>query len=199
MYYCDHAGTAAATLVRISAALSGHSLQVREEAKNGGHGGLIVLAGGGGVPIASPIAAALYLCRQTSFAAGRNKREECRILEWMNRARDHFHNATVLFFVGKGGECGGTLGRSEKIENEVDEILDTMDAHLADKTYLVGERLTLADLFVFVELQLLVQKMCANPVARARSHLVRWANTCRHQEVITAVCGRKKVLRCWHE
>ena len=42
-----------------------------------------------------------------------------RILEWMNRARDHFHNATALFFVGKGGECGGTLGRSEKIEESM--------------------------------------------------------------------------------
>lgn len=62
----------------------------------------------------------------------------------------------------------------------------------------VGERLTLADLFVYVELQPLVQKMCGNPVAKARDHLVRWANTCGHQEVITSVCGRRKVLRSWH-
>ena len=45
----------------------------------------------------------------------------------------------------------------------------------------VGERLTLADLFVYVELQPLVQKMCGNPVARTRDHLVRWTNTCGHQ------------------
>ena len=82
-YRCVHAGTATDVLVRISAALSGHSLQVEQAAGRGGRGGLVLPggsggAGGGGTICSSAIAAALFLCRQTPFAAGRNEQEECR-------------------------------------------------------------------------------------------------------------------------
>ena len=76
MYLCDHAGTASATLVRIAAALAGNSLDVRETSGNGGRGGLVLP--GPSNQIGSPIAAALYLCRETPFARGRNRQEECK-------------------------------------------------------------------------------------------------------------------------
>ena len=39
--------------------------------------------------------------------------------------------------------------------------------------------------------------MCANPVARARSHLVRWANTCGHQE--RTAYPLAAIAHAWHE
>ena len=74
--HCDHASTASATLVRVAAALSGNSLDVRETSGRGVRGGLVLP--GPSIAIGSPIAAALYLCRETPFAAGRSRQEECR-------------------------------------------------------------------------------------------------------------------------
>lgn len=79
----------------------------------------------------------------------------------------------------------------EEAKSSTLHLLKTLDTFLQTKTYLVGERLTLADVAVSCCLLPLFQH-CLEPEQRRHlTNLTRWFETCLHQPEFKAVLGDK--------
>lgn len=78
---------------------------------------------------------------------------------------------------------------SAKAKGDLARALDILEAHLADKTYLVGHHITLADITVVSALVYPFKFVC-DPAFRAPyTNVLRWFNTCVHQPAFEAVIG----------
>lgn len=76
-----------------------------------------------------------------------------------------------------------------KAKEHVAKALATLDAHLLDKTYMVGESLTLADITLASAL-VYPAKFAMDPAFRAQfSNVMRWFDLCVHQPQFSAVIG----------
>jgi elongation factor 1-gamma len=87
--------------------------------------------------------------------------------------------------------------RPELTEKSVEELraaLKIVESHLAARTFLVGERITLADIVLACAL-FYPMKLVLDPEFRAPfPHLVRWFNTCVNQPQFKAVMGEEVPL-----
>lgn len=137
------------------------------------------------IPISHPIAIAQYLCEGTASLGGStaNSADRSAILQWMFFARDHIHHLVCSHVLG---------GRETHVEKE--RMLHGIDTVLQSKTFLVGESLTLADVFVAVELLPLCRHDKDVIPRRAYPHLVRWLNTCLSHKTFQAVLGKPRLL-----
>ncbi|KAJ8601449.1 hypothetical protein CTAYLR_005950 [Chrysophaeum taylorii] len=76
-----------------------------------------------------------------------------------------------------------------KAKEHVAKALATLDAHLLDKTYVVGESLTLADITIASAL-VYPAKLAMDPKFRAQfPNVMRWFDLCVHQPQFIAVIG----------
>lgn len=77
----------------------------------------------------------------------------------------------------------------DKARAEVFRMLDSMDAHLMGRTYLVGERLTLADVVMMSQLDMFYITVLGAKERESRPHVLRWFTTVRSQPTVVGVCG----------
>jgi len=76
-----------------------------------------------------------------------------------------------------------------KAKAHVSQALKTLDAHLLDKTYMVGEAMTLADITIASAL-VYPAKLAMDPKFRAQfPNVFRWFDLCVHQPQFVAVIG----------
>mmetsp|Transcript_16955 Transcript_16955/g.25503 ORF Transcript_16955/g.25503 Transcript_16955/m.25503 type:complete len:438 (-) Transcript_16955:259-1572(-) len=76
-----------------------------------------------------------------------------------------------------------------KAKEHVTKALSTLDAHLLDKTYIVGDSLTLADITIASAL-VYPAKLAMDPSFRAQfPNVMRWFDLCVHQSQFIAVIG----------
>ena len=76
-----------------------------------------------------------------------------------------------------------------KAKAHVSQALKTLDAHLLDKTYIVGEAMTLADITIASAL-VYPAKLAMDPKFRAQfPNVFRWFDLCVHQPQFVAVIG----------
>lgn len=118
---------------------------------------------------------------------GTNDVQRAQVLQWT-----HFADAEIL-----PASCGlvfpllGILpynkNNAEHARADVNTVLAVLNQHLTAQTYLVGERITLADIVVFANL-LNVYQYVLEPAARAPfGALTRWFNTILNQPQVQAV------------
>uniref|UniRef100_V5HD90 eEF-1B gamma n=1 Tax=Ixodes ricinus TaxID=34613 RepID=V5HD90_IXORI len=82
---------------------------------------------------------------------------------------------------------------NERAKEDVKKILTYLNGHLLTRTYLVGERVTLADIAVFTAL-LPLYKLVLEPSFRAPYvNLNRWFDTLAHQPEFNKVLGDVKL------
>lgn len=80
---------------------------------------------------------------------------------------------------------------------DVARALTTLNNHLADKTYLVGNHITLADITVISALVYLYKFLADEAYRAPFSHVNRWFDTCVHQPQFMMVLGQ--VILCKSE
>mmetsp|Transcript_20987 Transcript_20987/g.30240 ORF Transcript_20987/g.30240 Transcript_20987/m.30240 type:complete len:104 (+) Transcript_20987:481-792(+) len=85
----------------------------------------------------------------------------------------------------------------EKAKIDLAAGLAKLDAHLLDHTYLVGDRITLADIVVASTLIYPMKLLCDKAYLKPYVNAVRWFRTCVSQPEFVAVIG--EVTMCKKE
>jgi elongation factor 1-gamma len=89
------------------------------------------------------------------------------------------------------------VASTSRAKADVARALSYLNSHLANKTYLVGDRITLADITI-VSAMVYLYKFLADETYRAPFvHVNRWFDTCVHQAAFESVIGR--VILCSNE
>lgn len=125
---------------------------------------------------------------------GKTKQDYASILRWMS-----FANAEVLPNIG--GWFRPLVGRDpynkknvEDSKKNAEASLKVMEDHLTINTYLVGERLTLADLFCVSMVARGFQYFFDKEWRTAHPSVTRWYETVFNQPIYTDVAGKLEFI-----
>jgi elongation factor 1-gamma len=152
--------------------------------------------GADGYVLSECIAIAVYLTSQNEKTTllGKTKQDYASILRWMS-----FANSEVL--PPLGGWFNPLIGRSPYNKKNVEDAskaaskaVATLEEHLLVHTYLVGERLTLADLFAVGILGRGFQYFFDKAWRAENPNVTRWYETVYRQPIFSGVVGDLKFI-----
>jgi len=152
--------------------------------------------GADGYVLSECIAIAIYVTSQNEKTTllGKTKQDYASILKWMS-----FFNSEVL--PKMGGWYRPLLGKDPYNKKSVDDsskaalkAISVVEEHLQHNTYLVGERITLADLFS-VGIIARGYEFFFDKAWRAQyPNVTRWYETVYHQPIYSAVAPKFELL-----
>ncbi|KAH7080914.1 hypothetical protein FB567DRAFT_501055 [Paraphoma chrysanthemicola] len=152
--------------------------------------------GADGFVLSEAIAIAVYLTSQNEKTSllGKTKQDYATILRWMS-----FANTEVL--TPLGGWFRPILGRDPYNKKNVEDsqkaalaAVHVLEEHLLTHTYLVNERLTLADLFAASIIARGFQYFFDKQWRDANPNVTRWYETVYNQPSYTAVAGKLEFI-----
>lgn len=113
--------------------------------------------------------------------------EKAQVLQWLSFADSEIAPASSAWVFPILGIMQFNKNTNERAKQDITKALETLQARLVDNTFLVGERITLADIVVFCGLLQLFQHV-ADPAFRKPFFAVnRWFNTILNQPQTKAV------------
>ncbi|KAH6946626.1 hypothetical protein HPB50_014228 [Hyalomma asiaticum] len=133
---------------------------------------------------------------------GKSLLEQAQVIEFLNLADSEIIPPACTLV----SPCLGTMPRSrqatDRAKEDVKKILSYLNTHLLSKTYLLGERISLADIAVFTALVPLY-KLVLEPAFRVPyANVNRWFDALAHQPEFQAVLGEvhlcQKMAQCDH-
>ncbi|PPJ51925.1 hypothetical protein CBER1_09368 [Cercospora berteroae] len=152
--------------------------------------------GADGYVLTEAMAIAIYLTSQNEKTTllGKTKQDYASILRWMS-----FANTELLPSVGAWFRP--LVGRDPYNKKSVDDAqkatqanVKVLEEHLTVNTYLVSERLTLADLFVAGIASRGFEHFFDKEWRAQHPAFTRWFETVVHQDIFTAVWGEYKFI-----
>ncbi|RMZ86043.1 hypothetical protein DV737_g309, partial [Chaetothyriales sp. CBS 132003] len=152
-------------------------------------GKIPTFVGSNGFVLSEAIAIAIYLASQNERTAllGKTKQDYASIVRWLSYA-----NSEVLPTLS--GWFGPLIGQRPYNQKQVQEakaasnkVLQVIEDHLHTQTFFVGERITLADLFVASELSRSFQHVLDKAWRAEHPHISRWYETIVNQPIWRAV------------
>ncbi|KAF2466282.1 uncharacterized protein BDR25DRAFT_293669 [Lindgomyces ingoldianus] len=152
--------------------------------------------GADGYVLTECIAIAVYLTSQNEKTTllGKTKQDYASILRWMSYA-----NSEIL--PALGGWFRPIIGRDPYNKKNVDEsqkaalkAVKTLEEHLLVHTYLVGERLTLADLFAVGIMARGFQYFFDKAWRAENPNVTRWYETVYNQPIYSAVVDKLEFI-----
>ena len=131
-------------------------------------------------------AVAFYL---SPLLKGENALQQAQVLQWLNLAEQEVLPAvlSMLTPAGTSGRAGAARARLEVLRQ-----LTALDALLLNRTYLVGEKVTLSDVAVCCALLPAFQKAFGAAERSSVKNVMRWMNTIVHQPAVQSVIGEVK-------
>jgi elongation factor 1-gamma len=113
--------------------------------------------------------------------------EKAEVLQWLSFADSEIGPAAAAWVYPILGFVQFNKNSNERAKQDITRALNTLQARLVNNTFLVGERITLADIVVFSSLIQLFEKV-ADPAFRKPFFAVnRWFNTILNQSQTKAV------------
>merc|ERR1711931_387734 len=82
---------------------------------------------------------------------------------------------------------------TERAKVEVQKAMEVLNKHLLTKTYLVGERITLADISVAYAMKMLFENVLDAGFRKPYGNVVRWYTTIMNQPQVVGVSGAPKL------
>ncbi|KAK6437831.1 elongation factor EF-1 gamma subunit [Oleoguttula sp. CCFEE 5521] len=152
--------------------------------------------GSDGYVLTECIAIAIYLTSQNEKTAllGKTKQDYASILRWMS-----FANSELL--PGFGAWFRPLIGRDPYNKKNIDDAQKTTatnisvyESHFLVNTYLVGERLTLADIFTAGLISRGFQFVFDKAWRSEHPHTTRWFETITNQEIYKAVVEKTEMV-----
>lgn len=153
-----------------------HELNLKSEDRNGKDVSLVI-------PdtketLNGQVASAMFLAPPQ--LKGNDIYHEAKILSWMLSADSDLMPILKAAFFGKDDAAARKVAMNELLK---------LNSFLRDNTYLVGERLSMADIYVFVTLLPVYQKSFRKSEQEMMPSLTRWFNTILNQPKIREVLG----------
>jgi len=115
--------------------------------------------------------------------------EQSKVFQWIEYGEREITpvSATLVY------PCMGILqfnkNHNERAKDELKHILQLLDNYLHTRTYLVGERITLADITIACDLLLLFQWIIEPSIRETYPNVTRWFLTLINQKEFQAVIG----------
>jgi elongation factor 1-gamma len=120
---------------------------------------------------------------------GKTPVEQSQVLQWIEYGEREINPASATLVYPSMGIMQFNKQNHERAKDELKHILQLLDNYLRTRTYLVGERITLADIAVACDLLLLFQWFLEPSLRESYPHATRWFVTLIHQKEFQAVLG----------
>jgi len=135
------------------------------------------------------IARYLAKIRRDTGLSGNGIYEESAIDSWMDFAANNLELPASVWFYPALGYMPFQKPAYEKAKEDLAAGLETLNASLVTKTYLVGDKVTLADITVASALVYPMKLVCDKAFLKPYGNVVRWFNTCVNQPEFKKVIG----------
>jgi len=133
-------------------------------------------------------AAARYLAIHTKVL-GANDFESAQVDNWCEFAASEIDLPASVWIFPILGYIQNNPVATQRAKGDIRKILEILDKHLADRTFLVGERLTLADVVVATSLHRLYEKVLDPAFRKQFVNANRWFTTVVNQPEYLSVAG----------
>jgi len=120
---------------------------------------------------------------------GKTLAEQSQVLQWIEYGEREINPASATLVYPCMGIMQFNKQNHERAKDELQHILHLLNDYLRTRTYLVGERITLADIAVGCDLLLLFQWIIEPSLREPYPHVTRWFLTLIHQKEFQAVLG----------
>merc|ERR1719239_1088913 len=119
--------------------------------------------------------------------------DQAQIVSWMNFADNEILPASCTWVFPCLGIMQFNKGATERAKEDVKKALSALNSHLLTHTYLVGERITLADITVTCTLLHLYQYVLEASFRKPFQNVNRWFTTMINQPQVKAIIGDFKL------
>jgi len=161
-----------------------------------GLGKIPAFVGEDGFALSEAIAVAIYVTSQNEKTTllGKTKQDYASILKWMSFANSELCNSLGGWFRPLIGKEPYNKKSVDDASKAVEKVVAVLEKHLLDNTFLVGERITLADLFCAPLLNRGFQYFFDKAWRQQHPNTTRWYQTVVNQPIITAVAKPLELL-----
>jgi len=150
-------------------------------------------------PIWESNAIARYIARldENTQLLGQDEFEQGLVDQWLDFASGELGLPARVWLYPILGHMENNQEATNKAKGDVRKVLDILNTHLADRTFFVGERLTLADITLAITLIPLYSHVLDPGFRKPFQNLFRWFNTVVNQphfkEVVPEVTFAQKM------
>jgi len=124
---------------------------------------------------------------------GNNEWEAAQIESYLDLASNDIDLPASVWIFPILGLINNNVNATNEAKTDIKKVFDFLNKTLLTKTYLVGERITIADIVVSLSLYYLYQKVLDNDFRKSYSNVNRWFNTLVHQPEFIAILGETKL------
>lgn len=124
---------------------------------------------------------------------GASDLEKAQVQSWLSFADNEIQPASAAWVFPVFGIMQFNKVTNEHARADVKSILSALNARLINNTFLVGERITLADIVVFASLIQLFHHVLDGNFRKPFTAVTRWFNTILHQTQVQAVLKNFKI------
>lgn len=135
--------------------------------------------------------------RDTGLLGNGGLYEETSVDSWLEWNMNELELPCCVWFYPVAGYMPFHKDAYTKSKGDVAKALSVLNDHLLDKTYLVGDSITLADICVVSTLLYPFKLVCDKSFLKPYGNVVRWFSTCVNQTEFKAVVG--EVVMCKKE
>jgi len=140
--------------------------------------------------IFQPNAAARFVAKQSSRSLfGSNNFEAAQVEQWIEFSANEIDLPASVWVFPILGFIQNNPTATQRAKGDIRKVLEVLNSHLADKTFLVGERLSLADFVVATSLHRLYEKVLDPAFRKVFVNANRWFTTIVNQPEYLAVAG----------
>jgi elongation factor 1-gamma len=124
---------------------------------------------------------------------GKNKAHEAQIIQWMSFADNEVVPPACAWTYPCMGIMPQNKQAADNAQTQMKGILAYLNKVFLSKTFLVGERISLADISVFSALLPLYKLVLEPSFRKPYSHVNRWFETVLNQPIVKSVVGSVKL------
>jgi len=136
-------------------------------------------------------AAARYVARKSKVSLyGASDFEAAQVDQWIDFSVSEIDLPASVWIFPILGLIQNNSNATQRAKGDIRKILDILNNHLADKTFLVGERISLADVVVACSLHRLYQRVLDTAFRKQFVNTNRWFTTIVNQPNFVAVAGQ---------
>jgi len=118
---------------------------------------------------------------------------QAEVAQWMSFAQNEVLPAACTWVFPTMGIMAFNKNATERAKEDVKKCMDVLNKVLLTKTYLVGERITLADVCVAYAMKMLFENVLDAAFRKPFGNTVRWYTTIMNQPQVVCVSGQPKL------